>query len=542
MKKLISVLLVCLVMFTTLSVATLAQDEAISIETPANGAELSALKKVEATVNVLADNCIIRLDGAEIGTAVPAEGKISYEITEPLSIGSHTLDIIAVGEGISEMATSTFSIVFPYEMVTLEEGHENAPTVEKAAVTAKTATMKSTTSHDGTKAMAWEIPDTIGASDKQTYTIGGTYDGPAVIEVDMFFGTSLNMKIETKNKNNGWGSMFQDVFEKTVFDRSGMILKRDGTKSDKSYVCGKWFRLKIEGDFSKGSASMHIGKFDEEGNVTYETVIPEMEMGESFINLVQIRFEFSGLTYFKDYAEVKMIGIDNAKVTQKKKVSGFSKVSSPAHEDYVSESGNTVPAGVSKVRVLGASQYKIADFLPYLSAYVDGKEAEIASVAAEGDNLDITFKKAIGAQKNVKLMLEKDITADTNITCPLPSEYSFKTDAPAVCIESVSYKSDSLPLYSPTQIKAGAALECVFNLQNGSGASKPVVLVAALYKGDEMIDFEYLPYEISAGTSSEKISLSLPADYNGDDCCIEMFAVESFENSVPLSKMWRIAK
>lgn len=533
MKKLISVFIVCFLVLSTFPLSSLAEEPVITITSPADGAKISALTAVEADVNVSADYVIVRLDGKEIGNAVPSEGEIFYEIGDALSIGFHTVDVIAVGEGISAIASSTFNIIYPYEVDIYDETMDNAPQIE--TVTAQSAgdvIIGSATSHDGSKALAFNVPEGVTTKGKAFITFGGTYSGPAVIEVDMFLGTSCNMKIETKNKKNGWGSMFRSAIDQYVFDRSGNIMSGADTKIGKAYVTKEWCRIKIEGDFSKGICSMSIGKFDSEGNVTYEPIFVNESLGEAFIDIVQIRFEFAALTYFTEYAEKKIIGIDNLKVTQKKEVAGFTDISFP---DGTSQ-------GVSKVRLAGASQFKTSDFLPYISAYVDESEVEVTSATADGDNLDITFKKAIGTQKDVKIVLDKDIPVESKITCPSEVEYSFKTEAPPVCISGAEYKANGAAIYSHQQIKAGTALECVFNFNNASSDAKSVVLLAALYKGDEMIDFEYLPYEIAVGSSQKSVTLTLPSEYTDTDYSIEMFAVNSFAESIPLSKMWRIAK
>ena len=535
MKKLISVLLSCLLIFSTFPLTTLADTADIVITSPANGAVLDSLSSVDASVNVAADYVIVRLDGVELGTIVPSEGLISYNLNDSLAIGSHTVDVIAVGEGVSAIASSTFTIKLTYDLSMCSDGLETSPTVPSPmAVNASTTALSYVTSHDGTKALSFEVPNDVNTKCKPFLVIGGALTGPTVIEIDLFLGTSLNMTIETKNQAGGWGSMFRTKVGELLFDRSGWILNRDGVKSDKSYVCNEWCRLKIEADFSTGKGgNFYIGKFGADGTVNYNPIFTNVDLGSEHINLTQVKFEFSSLTYFPQYAQQKIIGIDNVRVTQSKTVTGLSSVTS---------AGTPVAAGSSTVTLKGASQFKGSDFSPYLSAYADGAELDITYATADGDNLNITFAKPLKAEQNVKIILSDDIKVEATKTLGTTAEFSFSTSAHSERIDSVSYESGGVSIYSPQQIKAGTALDCTFHLSNDSSNSKPVILIAALYKGDEMITFSYVSHTIPAGNSTQAVTLNLPASFNTTDYTIELFSVDSFASSVPLSKKRGIGK
>lgn len=529
MKKLISVLLSCLLIFSTFQLTTLADMPDIVITSPADGAVLTSLSSVDATVNVAADYVIVRLDGVELDNVVSSSGQVSYELNEPLAIGSHTVDVIAVGEGISAIASSAFQIIVSYDLVKCSAGMESAPTLESPLVANEAGTtLGYTTSHDGTKAFAFNVPAEIAASKKPFLYIGGPFSGHTVLEADMFIRVPLILKLETKNANGAWGSLFHpESFDNPLFNRSGFI---QGTTT--AYPTNRWFRLKIDADFSTGVGSLYIGEFSN-GSVQYTQIFNNMSMGANFINLSQLKFEFNNLAYYNSFDDNKFLGFDNIRITQTKTVTGLSSVSS---------AGTPVAAGSSSVALKGASQFKPTDFSPYLSAYADGEELGITSATADGDTLSINFAKPLSAQKNVKIVLSEDIKVETDKTLGVSAEFTFATSAPSVCIGSVSAQSGGVSIYSPQQIKPNTALDCRFHLSNESGTAKPVILIAALYKRDEMTTFAYVPHEIPVGDSTKDVTLNLPSGFNTADYSIELFSVDSFASSIPLSKMWGIGK
>lgn len=547
MKKLSTLLIALTLVFSVFSHVVFAEDEAIDIITPQDGATVDCeLDQICVNVNVPADYTVIYLDGTEIAKTQDYPSVLA-KLSAPLTIGIHKLEVVVVGESGAYSKLSTFYAKQSKSAVVHSEDMSTAPNLNKFY---SEKPVLGVDEQGSEKRVEWVRIDGYGSDNpalgikfpiERSSAVPGvkpyialndfaSLTGKGTIEMDLFMEAPMAFQFECKSAL-GWSSLFASGLN-DIFLANGTVAGSGGY----TYPIGEWFKIKMDIDFATGIGTLYVGIYQDDGTIVYEPVLENYENNPNVKGIFQIKLQLRVYECAKD----RIFGIDNFKISETKYIGGFDSISYEASGGYVESDDGTVPAGTSKIKLSPASQFASVDSLAgSVTALADGHTISVTNAAIAGDALTLQFAEPLRSQSCISLLLPAGLTLASGGTAQYPLSYLFYTQNDDFCIESVEYIVQGYDAYTAYQIEAGDTLDAKVSFVNNTCQDQNIYVAAALFESDRLVALTYKKVVAPAGeTMSETLLLNVPeknSTYN-----VEVFAFDGFINRIPISKVWTL--
>lgn len=534
-KKILAVVF-SLLMLSALGLPAMA--DGVEILSPANGAIVSAdFSLIEATVPEGAE-AIIYLDGERLFTT--SEENISYTLQNPLAIGTHKVVVVAVLNSQVLKSESLFKVEGKLQKEHVSLNMSAAPDIPDFYYIAQSVTdmegesyeiqIKKTVGREGNddSAISFTCPVDIPAQSGNVcpYYAGGSslgypWTGIVNFQIDMYFSHPTAFGFETKNANNQFGNIFSEI----LFNTDGTVAQSGG----KRYPIGEWFKVRIIIDIRTLEASLDIGTFGEDGDVTWENVIAGFRHSATIrnVNTFKIQPNFRNAS-----VAGQTIAFDNIVVTEEKAISSDVPMYFKKGNETTSVTDGVFVSDTNKLLIEVGDMFSFYDVTDLISVFAEGVACPVESAVIDEDGLAVVLACDFEAGMQYSILLSKELLLSNNTSVGADILYGFKTGYNDALINLISFEIDDKPLYSAVQIKGNSTLSA--KITHSSACN----VFLGVYEGAKLIALTCQPIATD-DPLMVPVTLTLPDGYEAtENTVVKLFSTVSLSERIPASAVW----
>ena len=534
-KKILAVVF-SLMMLSAFGLPVLA--DGVEILSPANGAIVTAdFSLIEATVPEGAD-AILYLDGERLFTT--SEENISYTLEKPLAIGTHKVVVVAVSDSQTVKSESLFKVEGKLQKEHVSLNMSAAPDMPDFYYISQSVTdmegesyeiqIKKTVGREGSDdgAISFTCPVEIPMQDRNIcpYYAGGSslgypWTGIVNFQIDMYFSHPTAFGFETKNSNNQFGSIFSEI----LFNADGTVAQSGG----KRYPIGEWFKVGISINIRTLDASLDIGTFEENGDVTWENVIAGFRHSATIRNVNAFKIQPN----FRNGAVAgQTIAFDNLVVTEEKAISSDVPMYFKKGNEKNSVADGAFVSDTNELLIEVGNMFSFYDVTDLISVFADGVECSVESAVIGEEGLDVVLACDFEAGMQYSILLSKELLLSNNTPIGTDILYGFKTGYQDALINLISYEIDDKPLYSIAQLKGKSTLSAKIT------HSSACIVFLGVYEGNKQIALTCQKIK-SDDPLMVPVTLTLPDGYEAtENTVVKLFSTVSLSERIPASAVW----
>ncbi len=532
-RKILSLLCV-LAMMMTLCQSAVFGAGTVAITSPANGEIVTDdFSKITFSVPEASFYSLL-LDEKEIISAVADSEELSYELSEKLLMGVHTLSLRVADEesGFTEVVTN-FTVAATEENEVMNMSFKDG-SLEGIAAPSATLAGKDANGED-----VYAIPSTFdGSGGEKNGAIGfsvaemeeitiseetgiyyfismpaGSTDAKYTLEYDLFLENPGAFELETKDSNGNWGW----IGGKNLFGSDGFVA---GTSY--KYPVGEWMKVSHTVDTLNGIQSLNIN-----GNN-----LINMSSG-TLKNLVQMKLQY----YIHDSKGVQGFRIDNLKLIEENLYNGFTDLYYLKKDGSLAlVSNNTISASTNTIALATEMVLPTTYDKKNVTVLADGVVQNISKVEIVDNRLGIEFEEILPLQAQI----EVHVKFKKNKGGEFVAFKSFKTNAITFGAKEVKFYLNDVKCFSENQIKSGDVLKAELDIRNSTINPESAVCALLLYSEGRIVAASYKSVQVSEYTSSQKLPLTVTIPEGYDNFTVKSFMIDSYKFSKPVAGIYNI--
>lgn len=476
-----------------------------------------------------AEKSVLLLDDEEIAVSEGGD-TISATLSKPLTIGSHSAEIISINNGNAARSLYSFRVVSRDEKELINDDMSAAPAVADGKSDVNTDSVAGIT-EDGTE-VKLSAAKVDGRDDDSAFAFICPIDRPSgskganafitlknlnwdkeiTVEMDLFFSKPMRYGFEVKTAAGSWAFPFGANGDEPF--------KSDGTIKGTSYTypVGEWFHMKATVDTVGGLGNMWIND---------ELVIENFDHGTSLSAGVST---FKIQPVFEAASAGDMFAIDNLRVVTGNSIGGFETLSYRAEDGWANADGGIVPADTTRLLLTGTTGLEVGDITDKVTVYAGGYELAVRSAAVTADGVEIELAENIGEEKSARIAIDTESELGNEL------EYRFTSAVPQVAVKSVDFTMNNKKVITGHQLAAGK-LMARGTLVNLSENEENVTVILAVYRDDKPVAFKAAQTKLTAGTKARRVQLTLDIPEGEGRLAAEYFMISSFDSRKPYSKV-----
>lgn len=542
-KKLISTALIIFLIFSAIPFSVSAVDGIIAF--PKNNSVIDIGTKEFSIKSPAGSNVTLLLDGESLAEFV-STGTNSVDVTDLLTVGSHTLTAAATGSNGIEYDKISFDVkketADSHMTESFAGGAHGDLFVPQGAkeVGVNSAGEKIYIKSQPVEGKNGEVNGAVG------FVITDDVEGTMVnasrafqidaasfklsscieLEYDLKLCGIGAFEIETKNSKGGFGSFGPLKF----FAANGTTVG-----SDYEYPKNEWIHMKHVVDIRGCSRKESLYVTDAEGE---HTIFSDRTVNSNVVaNLSIIKMQFYPTAKFSGLA----FAIDNLSLRDVHKYEPLGLVSyADENGDYAVASDGIIDKTSAKI-ILDASASgipKSTDMIGKVTAKADAKSIAVKSAATyDNGKLIIEFEAPLPSTADITVSVQfADVKGN-----PILSTKSFKVRSFEFGLEEVTFTSDGKPVISPNQLSSVKKLSCNFKLKNSSAEARSGIIIACIYNGNRLAAMNVADVSLAPHTSTPVVqTLDVTVPDEDGSFSAECYLFDSFLKRLPISKVWSV--